>query len=105
MESWLHKLGIEDLNPGVFDGSWGGTGDVIEQISPINGKSIGRVRLASAEDYERAVERAHLAFLKWRTVPAPVRGETIRRFGNALRNAKPDLAALVSLETGKILAE
>ena len=105
MENWLHRLGIEDLNPGVFDGQWGGSGDIIEQLSPINGKTIARVRLATAEDYERAVERAQIAFLKWRTVPAPVRGETIRRFGNALRELKKDLGRLVTLETGKILAE
>src|SRR5438093_181955 len=72
MESWLEKLGITDVNPGVFDGAWKSSGEVVEQASPINGKSIAKVRLASADDYERAVRRAHEAFLKWRTVPAPV---------------------------------
>src|SRR6266404_419948 len=105
MESGLQKLGIGDLNPGVFDGSWGGAGEIIEQLSPINGKPIGRVRLATVDDYERAVERAQRAFLKWRTTPAPVRGETIRRLGNALRDLKKELGRMVTLETGKILAE
>src|SRR5438045_4605667 len=102
MENWLHKLGLGDLNPGVFDGKWGGAGEVVEQVSPIDGKPIGRVRLATADDYERALDRAQQAFLKWRTVPAPVRGETIRRFGNALRDLKKELGRLVTLETGKI---
>jgi len=105
MESWLEKLGIRDVNPGLFDGEWTGTGEVVEQTSPINGKTIAKVCLATAEDYERAVQRAHDAFLKWRIVPAPVRGETIRRLGNALRDLKKQLGRLVSVETGKILAE
>ncbi len=63
------------------------------------------MRLAAAEDYERAVQRAEEAFLKWRTIPAPVRGETIRRLGNALREIKKPLGRLVTVETGKILPE
>jgi len=105
MEGWLEKLGLADVNPGVFDGSWGGSGEVVEQVSPINGKPIARVRLGTIDDYERTVARAQGAFLKWRTVPAPVRGETIRRLGNALRDAKNQLGRLVTVETGKILAE
>src|SRR3954466_962138 len=105
MEGWLEKLGVADVNPGVFDGSWGGSGEVVEQVSPINGKPIARVRLGTADDYERAISRAQEAFLKWRTVPAPVRGETIRRLGNALRELKKQLGRLVTVETGKILAE
>jgi aldehyde dehydrogenase (NAD+) len=105
MESWLTKLGLKSVNPGVFDGNWRATGSLAESISPIDGKVIARVREASADDYERAVTRAQEAFLKWREVPAPVRGETIRRFGSALRAAKSDLSKLITVETGKILAE
>src|SRR5262245_28464389 len=105
METWLKKLGLKELNAGVFDGSWRGGGPVTESVSPVDGSTIARVREASPEDYERAVTRSHEAFLKWRTTPAPVRGETIRRLGNALRAAKADLAKLVTLEMGKIIAE
>ena len=105
MDSWLKTLGMEKTNPGVFCGEWRGGGDVTEHFSPIDGKLIASVRNASPEDYELAVSRAQEAFLKWRSVPAPVRGETIRRFGNALREAKADLAKLVTLEMGKILVE
>ncbi|MEY2410384.1 MAG: aldehyde dehydrogenase [Verrucomicrobiota bacterium] len=105
MEAWLKKIGLKAVNPGVFDGTWRGGELVAESISPIDGRVIARVREAGPADYPAALERAHEAFLKWRSTPAPVRGETIRQFGNALREAKLDLARLVTLETGKILAE
>ncbi|MDZ4402774.1 aldehyde dehydrogenase family protein [Prosthecobacter sp.] len=105
MQDWLQQLGITDENPGVFDGGWWGGGPLVDSISPIDETVIARVRQATAAECEAAIGRAHVAFLKWRTVPAPVRGETIRRFGDALRQAKPDLAKLVTLEMGKIIAE
>lgn len=106
MQDWLQNLGIVDENPGVFDGCWRSGGDqIVESVSPIDETVIARVRQATALQCGEAIDRAHEAFLKWRTVPAPVRGETIRRFGNALREAKPDLAKLITLEMGKIIAE
>jgi len=105
MQSILNKLGLAAENPGVFAGEWRGGGQVIEKISPADGKLLARVRAASDEDYEWAVGRAQEAFLKWRATPGPVRGETVRKLGNALREAKSDLATLVSLEAGKIIAE
>jgi aldehyde dehydrogenase (NAD+) len=105
MYPWLRKLGLNKVNPGVFCGEWTGSGGGVPCVSPIDGQAIASVQPGRAEDYDRAVVRAQEAFLKWRVTPAPVRGETIRRFGNALRELKPDLARLVTLETGKILAE
>ncbi len=99
------SLGLKPLNSGVFDGTWRGRGAEFEALSPVDGKSMGRVRGASAVDYEAVVTRAQEAFGKWRSTPAPVRGETIRQLGNALREAKSDLGRLVTLESGKILAE
>ncbi|MGI8481269.1 MAG: L-piperidine-6-carboxylate dehydrogenase [Chthoniobacterales bacterium] len=105
MRAVLEKLGLSGENAGAFYGEWSGGGEVIEKISPIDGKLLARVRTASDEDYERTVTRAHEAFLKWRMTPAPVRGETVRQLGNALREAKSDLATLVTMEMGKIIAE
>src|SRR5438105_14081339 len=105
MHTWLEELGIGSVNRGVFCGEWRGSGQVCERFSPIDGNRIATIQEATTEDYELAIERAQAAFLKWRSTPAPVRGETIRKFGNALREAKSDLAKLVTLETGKILAE
>jgi aldehyde dehydrogenase (NAD+) len=105
MESVLEKLGVADDNPGVFDGEWRGGGGKIDKISPIDGRRLASVRSASDDDYEKAISRAREAFLKWRVTPAPVRGETVRRLGNALREFKHELGQLVTLETGKIIAE
>ena len=70
--------------------------------SPIDGSEIGRVRIG---DTGGAAEAALKCFRKWRTVPAPRRGELVRLLGDELRAAKEPLAKLVTLESGKILQE
>jgi aldehyde dehydrogenase (NAD+) len=105
MQSIFQKLGLGDDNPGVFSGEWGGSGAKIDKISPVDGQRLASVRTASDAEYEQTVQRAHQAFLKWRLTPGPVRGDTVRQLGNALRAAKSDLAQLVTMETGKIIAE
>src|SRR5215212_589494 len=105
MQAILERLGLAEENAGAFDGEWRGGGKVFEKHSPIDGKLLARIREASPEDYERTITRAQEAFLKWRVTPAPVRGETVRLLGNALREAKSDLAKLVTMEMGKIIAE
>ena len=101
------KLGLSVTapNPGAFSGTWGGAGTLLEKHSPIDGSLLGRVRQAAPADYEKAAAAAHAAFLTWRDLPAPKRGEVIRRYGEALRGLKTELGQLVSLEAGKILAE
>jgi len=101
------KLGLsaKGANAGAFWGEWGGAGAVLEKRSPIDGSLLGRVKQATPADYERAVAAAQKAFLAWRDLPAPKRGEIVRQYGNALRELKPELGRLVSLEAGKILAE
>jgi len=105
MQTILNNLGLSDVNDGVFFGEWRGGGATIDKISPIDGRKLASVRTASADDYDMAIARAHKAFLKWRATPGPVRGDTVRRLGNALRDSKHDLGQLVTLETGKIIAE
>jgi aldehyde dehydrogenase (NAD+) len=73
--------------------------------SPIDGSVIGQAQAATPERVATAVAEAHEAFLAWREVPAPRRGELVRLFGEELRAAKEDLGRLVSLEAGKILSE
>jgi aldehyde dehydrogenase (NAD+) len=73
--------------------------------SPISGAEIGHVRFCTAPEAVEAAERARRAFLAWREVPAPRRGELVRLFGEELRAHKAALGRLVSLEAGKILEE
>ena len=107
----LERLGVGALNPGAWSGShgWSDTGDaasaLIDVRNPATVERIASVRAASLADYERVLESAARAATAWRDVPAPKRGEIVRLIGEALRSAKADLGALVSLENGKILAE
>src|SRR3989440_6867654 len=102
----LNRLGLQDVNSGACSGSWlDGRGEELISLNPATGKPLGRVRMASADDYDTLVGRAQEAFAAWRMVPAPARGEVIRQFGQALREQKQDLGLLVTLETGKIRSE
>ena len=105
MKDLLKRLNIESVNPGGFCGEWIGSGEQLESKSPIHGNAIASVTQITTDEYDRISARAHRAFLQWRTVPAPARGELIRRLGEALREYKADLGALVTLEMGKIRAE
>src|SRR5436309_1086178 len=105
MQPVLEKLGLTEANEGVFDGEWRGGAAKIDKISPIDGRRIASVRTASDDDYNKAIARAQEAFLEGRTTHGLVRGDTVRRLGNALRELKHELGQLVTLETGKIVAE
>jgi aldehyde dehydrogenase (NAD+) len=73
--------------------------------SPIDGAQIGAVHEASAAEMQAAIVRSHAAFLAWRMVPAPKRGELVRLFGDELRAHKSELGKLVALEAGKVSSE
>jgi aldehyde dehydrogenase (NAD+) len=103
----LERLEIEPVNSGACDGEWiaNPSGGELVSLNPADGSVIARVRMAGRDDYERVAGRAAEAFLEWRMIPAPQRGEIVRELGNELRRSKADLGALVTLEMGKILAE
>jgi aldehyde dehydrogenase (NAD+) len=103
----LERLDIDAVQPGGFCGKWTAErdGEMLESVSPVDGETIASVRQVSENDYEKIVTRAQAAFLEWRRIPAPKRGEVVRQIAEELRKAKKDLGALVSWETGKIRAE
>jgi aldehyde dehydrogenase (NAD+) len=82
-----------------------GAGEPIVVRSPIDGAEVARFAAATAQDVDDAVRAARAAFDVFRAMPAPARGELVRRFGVLLREHASDLAALVTLEAGKIAAE
>jgi aldehyde dehydrogenase (NAD+) len=99
------RLGLAGHNAGVFAGEWFGSGADVEKVSPIDGSVLATVTTATQADVARAVDAAQQAFPKWRDVPAPKRGELVRRYAEALRSHRHELGRLITLETGKILAE
>ncbi len=88
---------------GVAQSLWRGGGR--EVVSPVTGEGVAQVHDADAQAVDGAVGRAHEAWLAWRRVPAPRRGELVRLLGEELRAAKTDLARLVTLEAGKVVSE
>jgi aldehyde dehydrogenase (NAD+) len=105
MSDFLKTLGIEKQNLGGFAGEWIGSGPTLDVITPIDGSKIASVKQVTEAEYDRIVARAHEAFLTWRELPAPKRGEVVRQLGMRLREVKQELGALVTLEMGKIIAE
>ncbi len=103
----LQQLGIQSLNQGISTGTnnWHGNGALLESKSPVDGQVIGTVHLGGTQDYDKVVDTAHQAFLVWRNLPAPKRGEIIRQIGDRLRLHKDALGKLVSYEMGKSLQE
>ena len=73
--------------------------------SPIDGRPMAAVKEATTEEAKAAIGRAHAAYLKWRGVPAPRRGELVRLLGEELRAHKAALGRLVTLEVGKVESE
>lgn len=102
----FRALGLEDVNPGVYAGGWlDQDGGVVDVENPTTATRLASVRQATLEDYEATVSAAVDTFVEWRMVPAPTRGDYVRQIGNALRDVKEPLGALVSLEMGKIEIE
>jgi aldehyde dehydrogenase (NAD+) len=103
----LEQLGAPtELSALAIGGEWlPGSGGELSVHSPIDGSLLAQLNVASADDAARGVEAAHQAFLDWRLVPAPRRGELVRRFGERLRKAKEQLALIVTAEVGKITQE
>ena len=79
--------------------------DALRLASPIDESLMPGVRSSSVQDVQTAIGSARDAFLAWRTVPAPVRGELVRLFGQKLREHKSALGRLVTLEVGKPISE
>ncbi len=107
--SILETLGIKELNYGACFGpdGWINTknnGNIIS-TNPTNNQEIASVNNCSIEDYKLVVNKSLEAQKEWSKVPAPERGQLVRRMGNALRDYKDPLGSLVSLEMGKIKQE
>lgn len=110
--TFLKNLGIDQLQtgglyPSVLNSELQAVGDGTDftVTSPIDGSEIARFKNASVEQLEQTVVSAEKAFREFQSIPAPVRGELVRRIGNIAREHKDDLARVITLEAGKIMPE
>ncbi len=105
---FLKRLDIEERNMGSSTGkTWhkSSGSDVLDVVSPVDGKRVASVDQASMKDYEQIVTDALIAFQQWRQIPAPKRGEIVRQIGLRVREYKEPLGSLISYEMGKSLQE
>ena len=109
MENLLSKLGIEQVNEGASIGGkrWLKTkhDNTWDILNPSDHELIAKVKPAEISSYDEIMAVAQETSLKWKSTPAPIRGEAIRLMAEALRAQKDELGSLVSLENGKIKAE
>jgi len=104
---FLKTLGLQDKNHGTSTGQQSTvlSETYIESYTPVDGAFIGSVSTTTRREYDQVVDKAQDAFLHWRKVPAPQRGEIVRQIGLELREHKDALGRLVSYEMGKSLQE
>jgi aldehyde dehydrogenase (NAD+) len=106
ISSVLKALDISAKHEGNSTGkSWFGSGASFDAYSPVDGKKIGTTTSLTIEEYENCIQQAENAFVQFRMIPAPKRGEMVRQLGDALREKKDALGKLVSYEMGKSLQE
>ena len=103
----LSSLGLKDINQGSSTGyQWlNSSGKISDVFSPVDGNKISSIIETDEDTYEKIIEAASSAYVSWRKVPAPKRGEIVRQIGNELRENKDSLGQLVSYEMGKSLQE
>ena len=104
---FLQTLGLAEKNHGTSTGleTTALSDSYIDSHTPVDGSFIGSVSVTTRREYDHVVDQAQKAFLHWRKVPAPQRGEVVRQYGLELRKYKDELGRLVSYEMGKSLQE
>lgn len=110
--SCLETIGINQLRQGehffsVLTGNQQSLGedDAFTATSPIDGAVLSSFRNASVAQLDASVAEMQQAFEQFRVMPAPLRGELVRRIGDEARKYKTELAQIISLEAGKIMPE
>lgn len=102
----FNELNLSKEHKGCHDGHhWFGNGETFISNTPVNNQRLGEVTGGSLNDFSEMLKVSQVAFVKWRSIPAPQRGEVIRRYGLLLREHKESLGKLVSWEMGKSLQE
>jgi len=110
--TFLKNLGIDQYQTnGVYHSVLNseskaiGEGSEFAVQSPSSNTDIAQFKNASTKQLEQTIVNAQKAFKEFQKIPAPVRGELVRRIGNIAREHKQDLAQIITLEAGKIMPE
>ena len=105
--TFFKELGLKEQNAGTSTGlSFSSDSNrFIDSFSPVDGSLLGRVSITTDLEFKNIMEKASAAFVIWRAIPAPKRGEVVRQYGDVLRKHKEALGKLVSAEMGKSLQE
>ena len=80
-------------------------GATLEVTNPVNGDVLARVAKVGASETRTAIKAAASAMSVWRAVPAKVRSNILRDWFNLIMAHQEDLARIMTLEQGKIIAE
>lgn len=103
---FLKELGLSEMNLGCYRrGEWVGRGAEQISVNPHNNEKVAVTKCASVADYQECIQAMAEERARWQTTPAPIRGEIVRQIGDALRQKKDALGALITLEMGKIRSE
>lgn len=104
----LKSVNLQKTNPGVDFGSpkfkLNGK-KIFTAVNPATLEEIAQIQLGNLQDYETVVEMSSKTFQEWREIPAPKRGEIVRKIADALREKKSALGKLITSEAGKIPSE
>src|SRR5258708_26390323 len=88
------SLRLNQTESGAFYGAWGGNGPTWEKRSPIDSSLLGTVRQPSEGDYQAAVQAASRAYAPWKLLPAPKRGDGVRRIRDPLPAVQESLGKM-----------
>ena len=107
IQTILARLGLTTVLPSIWigDKELSGSGSALHSRSPIDRSRLASMVSATSSDVPQVISAASESFINWRIMPAPHRGEFVRRVGNRFREFKSDLAAIISWEAGKITQE
>ncbi|KAF9905907.1 Alpha-aminoadipic semialdehyde dehydrogenase, partial [Lobosporangium transversale] len=88
------QLDLQFENTGVFNGTWGGSGPVVESLNPADGSVIGRIQTGTVQELDETLKKMEQVKVAWRETPAPKRGEIVRQMRDALNEKLDPLGAL-----------
>lgn len=89
----------------LINGEWRTEEKTASILYPYDGRVVGTLHLTSTQSVGEAIESAHAAFLKWRTVPAFERAALLAKLANLMSERADEFATVMTLQSGKTLKE